>query len=265
VSGGISGEDTGIGRLYAEHCAAVYRLAYRMTGNRQDAEDITQETFLRVHDALEGFRGQSAVSTWIFTIAKNLCYTRFRQATRSSFATLEAFLEHATDIVSPLDIDASQRASLAAQVRDGCLGGLVRCLTFDQRAAFVLRVLVGLKTRDVAEILGKSPGAVRVLVHRARGNLRAFLCTRCSAYDANNACRCENLIGFSLERGWIERPGADGNTADLEQITSGIQDIRDVIALYADLPQPELAQERAVQIRALLGSDDRGPLTDGPA
>jgi RNA polymerase sigma factor (sigma-70 family) len=225
--------------LYAAYGRKIYGLAYRMTGSRAEAEDITQETFLQVYRKVQDFRGQSQLYTWIYAITKNLCYRHFQRAKKSSFASFEALLDSGAEIEPPSEIKAWEKQELVRQIKEGCLTGLVRCLAFQQRLAFILHILLQLPVRDVAEILGKSEAATKVLIHRARKNLKNFLCKNCSVYDPVNPCHCEDLLGFSLKQGWIERPASEKrNLPDVEQIEEEIKSVREVVELYAHLSMP---------------------------
>jgi RNA polymerase sigma factor (sigma-70 family) len=264
VASGESGELTAPGRdpvpvdlgdLFGRYGARVYALAYRMTGNRQDAEDITQETYLQAHRRLESFRGESDVFTWIYAIARNLCYAHYRRATRTSFASLETVLHQAAEVEAPSHRDSWEREDLAEQVRDGCLTGLLRCLSFGQRAAFVLHVLLRFPMSDLAAILGNSEGASKVLVHRARRNLKQFLCNNCSAYDPDNPCHCENLIEFSLRREWIHVP-VPGPGLDRRGLAQQASGVRDLVALYSALPGPLAPDDLLGRIEALARPGD---------
>jgi hypothetical protein len=95
--------------------------------------------------------------------------------------------------------------------------------------AFVLHVLFDLNIADVAKVIDKSENSSRILLHRARKNLRAFLCNNCSLYNDANRCRCENLISFSLKQGWIEKY----NTAITpKMIETELKTFKNEIALY---------------------------------
>jgi RNA polymerase sigma factor (sigma-70 family) len=189
--------------LYGEK---VYRLAYRMTGNHQDAADISQETFARVIQHIDSFRGESHLYTWIFTIAKNSCYRHYENNRRLTFQSYEEMLVEASDLKIPNPLSEMEKSDLTGQVKEGCLTGLIRCLSLDQRTAFILHVFLDLSISDIALVMERSEGAVKVLIHRARKNLKSFLCKNCSVYDSSNPCKCENLVDFSLKQGWIE-PG----------------------------------------------------------
>jgi RNA polymerase sigma factor (sigma-70 family) len=238
--------------LYAAYGGKIYSLAYRMTGNREDAEDITQEAFLQVYRKAASFREQSQLYTWIYAIAKNLCYRFFQREKKNSFASFEALIHDAVDTELPSGINASEKEELIRQVKDGCLTGLLRCLSFNQRIAFILQVLLRLPLHDVAEILGKSKEATKVLIHRARKNLKSFLCKNCSVYDPANSCHCESLLGFSLKQGWIDLLPRDEKTLDPRQIEREIKGIRQVVELYAHLSDPNPSRDLNRRIQELI-------------
>jgi RNA polymerase sigma factor (sigma-70 family) len=239
--------------LYAAYGGKIYSLAYRMTGNREDAEDITQEAFLQVYRKAASFREQSQLYTWVYAIAKNLCYRFFQREKKNSFASFEALIHDAVDTELPSGINASEKEELIRQVKEGCLTGLLRCLSFNQRIAFILQVLLRLPLHDVAEILGKSKEATKVLIHRARKNLKSFLCKNCSVYDPANPCHCESLLGFSLKQGWIDLLPRDEKTRlDPRQIEKEIKGIRKVVELYAHLSDPNPSRDLNRRIQELI-------------
>jgi hypothetical protein len=152
-----------------------------------------------------------------------------------------------------------EKEVLLNQIKDGCFTGLLRCLSFDQRMAFILHVLLNLPMKNAADILGRSEGATKVLVHRARKNLKDFLCKNCSRYDSNNPCRCENLMGFSLAQGWIKKP--TGNQLDEsysavpEAIQAEVEGMRKVTALYKTLNDQIPSDDLAQRIQAIIQSE----------
>ena len=144
----------------------------------------------------------------------------------------------------PPELTAWEKQELIQQVKEGCLTGLVRCLAFQQRMAFILHVLMQLPIQDVADILGKSDAATKVLIHRARRNLKNFLGKNCSVYDPANPCQCEELVGLCLRQGWIERSSSAGKRPpEPQQIEAEIKGIREVVELYTSFSVPQPAEE----------------------
>jgi hypothetical protein len=156
----------------------------------------------------------------------------------------------------PTDLTPSEMQHLTREVREGCLTGLLCCLSFNQRCAFILHVLVGLSVREAAEVLEKSEPAIKVLIHRARENLKKFLCQNCALYDPENSCRCQNLIGFSLKQGWIERPSGEIlKMVDARRIEQEIQTVRNVVQLYQALIKPKPVDGLAHRIQRLIENE----------
>lgn len=251
-----------VGGLFDEYGARVLAFVHRMLGDRAEAEDVTQETFLRAYRGAGTFAGDCAPSTWLFAIARNACLDRLAARRPRSFSSLEEIVTRQPPVHDTAT--EAQRHWYVQAVREGCLLGTLACLTADQRAAFVLRVLCDVSTEDTAAILGRSPNAVRVLTHRARRRLKAFLCRNCSGYDPANPCRCENLVGFCLARGWIgpddRRIAASDAAAGAAHAAAVVDDVARLTAVYAAIPDPRLdsgpGRELAARIRSRLRVPD---------
>jgi RNA polymerase sigma-70 factor (ECF subfamily) len=159
--------------LVVRHQARAYRLAWRMTGNASDAEEITQEAFLRAHRAMGSFQGNSRFGTWLYRIVVNEALMRKRAAARRPTQSLEETSRADEDDMSPRETGADQlidQKRITQQVRHA-----LDTLDGPQRAALVLRDLEGLSSEEAAEILGVSPETVRQRAHRARLKLRGLL------------------------------------------------------------------------------------------
>lgn len=219
--------------LYNQYRNKIYNLAFRMTGDREDADDITQETFIQAFKSFHKFKGESQVYTWLYKIAVNKCFRVLKKKNRTSFLSLQHLINHAGSPVSD-EVSETEKMNYINQVKDGCLSGLLRCLSLQQRFAFILNILLGLPVTQVAGIIDKSENATRILVHRSKQNIKHFLCSNCSLYDSKNSCRCDNLINFSLKHGWI---GADNKENDTLQIESEIKELKSVVGLYRTLPE----------------------------
>jgi RNA polymerase sigma factor (sigma-70 family) len=255
------GQREGFDQLYATFGHKIYNLAYRIMGDHKDAEDITQETFIQVYRHIDQFREDSQLYTWIYTIARNLCLRWLKQKRKKSFASMETLLYSARSDETTEAFFDKEKQILLTQIKDGCFTGLLRCLSFYQRMAFILHVLLDLPMDDVADILVKSDGATKVLVHRARQNLKDFLCKNCSLYDSNNPCCCENLMSFSLAQGWIKKPeGAqldEARNISPEAIQAEVDGIRKIVELYKTLKDPMPSDHLVQRIQNHIQSEDR--------
>jgi RNA polymerase sigma-70 factor (ECF subfamily) len=153
--------------LYRKYVAQVYNFAVYELGNHHDAEDATERTFLSALAALPRFeergtdRDGEAASTfriWLFRIARNVVAERRRRVRRRP----EAPLDLAADALAPTDVERTvvERESIATAWR------AIDRLSGDRRRALVLRFVHEMSTSEIAAILGRSEGAVRVLIHR---------------------------------------------------------------------------------------------------
>ena len=164
-----------------------------MTQSQAEAEDLTQETFIRVHRNLPAFRGEASLSTWIYRIATNVSLDHFRRsATRQTKAAI-SLEETESDREWIVDEASSSPEQLAAQSdMSACVQGFIRDLPPSYRAVLVLHDLQGLKNREIADVLDCSLSTAKIRLHRARKKLRATLDAGCDfAHDERNVFVCE--------------------------------------------------------------------------
>jgi RNA polymerase sigma-70 factor, ECF subfamily len=151
--------------LYRKYVAQIYSFAFYELANRPEAEDVTERTFMLALDGLPRFRERAAEGEpstfrlWLFRIARNVIANHRRSARRHPVAPLEA----ASLVPAPFDVegDVVRREEARSAWR------LVRDLPANRRRVLVLRFVDELSSREIAEVLGISEGAVRVLVHRS--------------------------------------------------------------------------------------------------
>jgi len=146
----------------------VFGVALRMLRNRSEAEEIAQEVFLRVHGAVEDFRGEAKLSTWLYAITSRLCLNRLaageRRVARESHETLER-----------LTADVDPAAQLERGELEAALQRAITELPEKRRIVVVLRDLEGLPYDEIAEVLDLPVNTVRSRLHRARLDLKAKL------------------------------------------------------------------------------------------
>ncbi|HEY5147101.1 MAG TPA: sigma-70 family RNA polymerase sigma factor [Polyangiaceae bacterium] len=162
--------------LVARYRDRIYRLAFRMSHNASDAEEIAQDTFLHAHRAIASFHGESRFGTWLYRIAVNEALMRQRSARRRPLESLDVLMPRFADL-GATDGDASESVDElvdAKMVRRRVREALDQ-LDADHRAALVLRDLEELSAEEAGEILGISPEAVRQRAHRARLKMRGVL------------------------------------------------------------------------------------------
>lgn len=166
------GDEQAFGEIYTQFESMVYNLALRMSGNPADAEDISQETFLRAYRHLKKFKGRSSLKTWIFRIALNCSNTRLRRRGKRIARHVddaESELERAPD-----DGRSPEETAVAADLSAAVRSGLDH-LPLHYREAVLLRDFEDLNYAEIAEVLGVRIGTVRSRIARGRDLLRKQL------------------------------------------------------------------------------------------
>jgi RNA polymerase sigma factor (sigma-70 family) len=158
--------------LVKQYGPAVYRQAYGMLGSRQEAEEAAQDVFMIIHDKLDTFRGESRLSTWIYTITFRACLRR-RSAQKHVFVSF--------DDDSPLGApelqhgDPAPDAVLIERERTTALARQISLLAPHEAAALTLYYFEDTSYEEIGEILEMPPGTVATTLHRARHHLHAII------------------------------------------------------------------------------------------
>lgn len=171
-----NGDPAAFEQLVLDNQKRVYSLALRLTGDREEANDLAQEAFFKAWQALPDFRAESGFSTWLYRLTTNLCidYLRRRSRRREAMPTASLDDENA-GIPEPADWTQDpqvhlERAELGRAMKEG-----IASLPDHYREPLVLRELSGLCYQEIADTLGVDMGTVKSRLARARGLLVKFL------------------------------------------------------------------------------------------
>jgi RNA polymerase sigma-70 factor (ECF subfamily) len=162
------GDEVAFEQLVLRHQRYAFNLAYRVLGNYAEAEDVTQETFVRVWRGLSGFRGQARFTTWLYRIVHNLCLNRLPGLRRELLQT-----EPLEEVLA--DSDPSPAELFDAQERLAFLHAQLDRLPGKYRLVLTLRYLQHLSYDEIAAALDVPMGTVKTHIHRARQLLRERL------------------------------------------------------------------------------------------
>ncbi len=170
-----AGDTAAFGVLVERHARSLFRLAYRMTGNQQDAEDVVQDSLLRAYRQISKFDERASFGTWLYRIATNcaLDLVRSRKRHWDRVAPAETGVED--PILSlPSGDPTPERAALSGEVGERVAEAMNE-LSAMERAAFVLRHFEGLRMEEIGRALDCQPGAAKHSVFRAVQKLRRAL------------------------------------------------------------------------------------------
>ena len=165
-----NGDMAAFGQLFHKYHERVYSTAYRMTGNQQDAEDLTQEIFLKAYQSINKFRFRSAFSSWLYRLAVNSCIDELRKRKKNDATPL-------TEEMPEMDVNTPEDQAISRE-REGQIWGAINSLNERERAIVILRDVEGLSYNEIAEVLRCSLGRVKSRLHEARQKLKAALETQ---------------------------------------------------------------------------------------
>jgi RNA polymerase sigma-70 factor (ECF subfamily) len=170
-----SGDSDAFRLLVEQHSRAVFRLAFRMTGNEQDAEDVVQETFLRAYRQLDKYEARASFSTWLYRIASNYSLDLIRMRKRHEDKRERGKVEE-RDILQtlPVNTPGPDRIVYSGQVQERVNEALNE-LSAQERTAFVLRHFEGMSIDEIGETLGTGTNATKHSIFRAVQKLRRSL------------------------------------------------------------------------------------------
>jgi len=172
-----NGDRAEFARLVEQYDAFIYRLALRIVGNPQDAEDVLQETFIKALKHLSEFDGRSSLSTWLYRIATNEALMVLRKD-KSATVSLDEPDDNSDDEQGPLEVVdwccLPEETLMSAEARE-YLDKAISELPPTLRVVVVLRDIQGLSTRETSEVLNISEMAVKTRHSRARLQLRQSL------------------------------------------------------------------------------------------
>jgi RNA polymerase sigma-70 factor (ECF subfamily) len=160
------GDERAATAIVERHASALARYAVSL-GERDEVDELVQDTFVRAFQALDSFRAESSLRTWLFTIERRLVLDRRRAAARQRARFDDGAVDAATEHTA---LDAVVAQETEARVRDA----LAR-LTKTQREVFTLRVSEGRSYKEIAEIAGTTEGAARVHYHNAMRAVKEYL------------------------------------------------------------------------------------------
>lgn len=164
------GEYSAFETLYGRHRALVYRFAYQMVPRRDDAEDITQEAFVRAYQNLDRYRDEAKFTTWLLRIVTNLCTDRSRMTQRRSNLETQEAAGALTWMTIGIQDDPVE--NLEGDRRMHAIRTALGALPLHHRTAIVLRDIEEREYEEIATIFGCSVGGAKLRVLRARRALR---------------------------------------------------------------------------------------------
>jgi RNA polymerase sigma factor (sigma-70 family) len=197
-----NGDREALDELIRRHQPWVLHIAQRMLWNRADAEDATQEIFVKAITHLGGFEQRSGFRTWLYRIAGNHLLDCCRPG--KTFASVALGLTQIPDQELPDPNSLRLETTLLVEeAKIACTTGILLCLEPRQRLAFILGEILGVRDDVGSEILATTAVNFRQILSRARRDLYGFLKQNCGLVNDRNPCRCAKKTRGFIAKGWV--------------------------------------------------------------
>jgi RNA polymerase sigma-70 factor (ECF subfamily) len=186
-----AGDRDAFGELAEEHRASLLRLCYKMTGSREEAEDLVQDTLLKAYTRIAEFELRASLSTWLHRIATNACLDHQRGRKPWDLDKRWEWFRENGELVQQLEQQMFMQPDRVAEVKEvaaTCINCITMSLPAKQRAALVLCDQIGLSREEAAQSIGASVASVKTELHRARKTMTGVFEKRCQLVDKNNEC-----------------------------------------------------------------------------
>jgi RNA polymerase sigma factor (sigma-70 family) len=210
----VGGDKMALQTLILRHQLFIYNLALKMTKNVEDAEDLTQEVFIKAITALSKFEGKSKFRTWLYRITVNHFLTAKQRKTELEIIDAESYFNSIDNIpVYELsNIEQNDLSESIEEIRISCTAGMLLCLDREQRMIYILGEMFGIDHNLGAEIAGITAGNFRIRLMRARKDLYSWMNERCGLVNKSNPCRCAKKTRAYIEAGYIDPANLKFNT-----------------------------------------------------
>lgn len=255
-----NGDGAALNALLATLADDVYGLALRMTANRADAEDATQEVLLKTATHLGTFRGEASVRTWVYRIAVRHLIDRGKSRVERLALDFERFGE---DLLQGL-ADPGGDAAEAQEVKLGCSLAMLTCLDREHRVAYILGDVFDLPARVAASIIDVGEDTYRQRLSRSRRQLEAFTRSYCGVVEARAPCRCDRRVTRAIELGRVQRDNLElvRHPRKLAAHVEQMESLHGAARLMRSHPDYAAPGKIADEVKRLLASGTLGVLGD---
>ncbi|HMQ69820.1 MAG TPA: RNA polymerase sigma factor [Ignavibacteria bacterium] len=207
VEQAVKGDKKSLEILVKRHQSWIYNISLKMVWDPADAEDVTQETLIRIITKLSTFRGDSSFRTWAYRIAANHVINMKKKRMELNYTSLS---KYGNDILNSPDTELPDPGSVNAEIdmlieetKIGCMNAMLLCLDREQRLIFILGNMFGANDETGSEIMEMSRENFRQRLSRARKQLSNFMSNKCGLMDKNNPCHCSKKTKLMMDAGHV--------------------------------------------------------------
>ena len=207
VESAVAGDKKSLEKLIMRHQSWIYNIAIKMVWDPVDAEDVTQETLIKIITKLSTFRKESSFRTWAYRIVTNHVINMKKRKMEFQYIS---FKKYGDDILNSPDMELPDRDSVPVDVnllieetKIGCMNAMLLCLDREQRLIFILGNMFNVSDAVGSEILEISRDNFRQKLSRSRKQLANFMTDKCGLINKDNPCHCEKKTKLMMLSGHV--------------------------------------------------------------
>jgi len=243
----LDGKKSALTILVERHQPLIFNLAWKLTGNISDAEDLTQETLIKIILNLGTFKQESSFTTWAYRIAKNH-FLNSQQKASAIFASNFEDLGNRLDAAPSVDLSLEEQEQKREEIREvrlQCLSGMLLCLTKEQRLIYIIGEIFGADHTVGSEIMEISKANYRMKLSKARKDLYNFMQNKCGLVNKANPCRCHKKVTFATANGIVDAKNLLFNRKEYSTFREQLEPDADFLVDDSELKIAELHQQHS--------------------
>jgi RNA polymerase sigma-70 factor, ECF subfamily len=199
----LSGDINAFQVLFSEFQSQLKSYLFRLTANRNDAEDLTHDTFIKAYDKLSTFKGEATLKTWIFQIATNLSYNYLQRQKRWTADVSEQAKKLVigneklrNEIIKVHETSEDAKYDMKEHI-DTCFTCISKNLPIENQIAIMLKDIYDFTVTEICQILDKTEGVIKYLLQDGRKTMIEIFDNRCALVNKNGVChQCTELNGW---------------------------------------------------------------------
>lgn len=202
----MNGDKKALQNLIIRHQLFIYNLALKMTKSIEDAEDLTQEVFIKAITSLSKFEGKSKFRTWLYRITVNHFLNTKKRKAELKTIDFETYF-NSIDAMPSNELTNQEQNDLTdsiEELRISCTAGMLLCLDREQRMIYILGEMFDIDHNLGSEIMGITAGNFRIRLMRARQDLYNWMNERCGLVNKSNPCRCAKKTRAYINAGLVD-------------------------------------------------------------
>lgn len=243
----LKGNKQSLNSLILKHQPFIYNIAWKMTGDPVQAEDLTQEALIKIVSNLSAFKSASSFSTWAYRIVRNH-FLNDQKKPGNLFASNFKDLGNMLDAAPSVDISQEEQQIKKEEIREvrlQCLSGMLLCLTKEQRMVYIIGEIFGADHNIGSEVMEISKANYRMKLSKARKDLYSFMQNKCGLVNKANPCRCHKKVSFATKNGMVDAKNLLFNRKEFSTFKEQLEPDANFLVDDSELKYAELHQDHS--------------------